>query len=95
MKEFLDTMKLMPSSNFKKILFQEFSKKLGVELEEIKQPERLRKSDVRKKNQTMEEKIELDKVSKSIIKVLIDAPNLSSLPALDFFWNKIRLWRSF
>ena len=85
MKEFLDTMKLMPSSNFKKILFQEFSKKLGVELEEIKQPERLRKSDVRKKNQTMEEKIELDKVSKSIIKVLIDAPNLSSLPALDIF----------
>ena len=42
MKEFLDTMKLMPSSNFKKILFQEFSKKLGVELEEIKQPERKR-----------------------------------------------------
>ena len=85
MKEFLDTMKLMPSSNFKKILFQEFSKKLGVELEEIKQPERQRKSDVRKKNQAMEEKIELDKVSKSIIKVLMDAPNLSSLPALDIF----------
>ena len=85
MKEFLDTMKLMPSSNFKKILFQEFSKKLGVELEEIKQPERKRESDVRKTNQANEEKIELDKVSKSIIKVLMDSPNLSSLPALDIF----------
>ena len=85
MKEFLDTMKLMPSSNFKKILFQEFSKKLGVELEEIKQPERKRESDVRKINQANEEKIELDKVSKSIIKVLMDSPNLSSLPALDIF----------
>jgi len=85
MKEFLDTMKLMPSSNFKKILFQEFSKKLGVELEEIKQPERKREPDVRKTNQANEEKIELDKVSKSIIKVLMDSPNLSSLPALDIF----------
>ena len=86
MKEFLDTMKLMPSSNFKKILFQEFSKKLGVELEEIRQPERQRESDARtKKNQVKEEKIELDKISKSIIKVLMDSPNLSSLPALDIF----------
>ena len=85
MKEFLDTMKLMPSSNFKKILFQEFSKKLGVELEEIKQPERQTEKDVRKINQANEEKIELDKVSKSIIKVLMDSPNLSSLPALDIF----------
>ena len=85
MKEFLDTMKLMPSSNFKKILFQEFSKILGVELEEIKQPERKREPDVRKTNQANEEKIELDKVSKSIIKVLMDSPNLSSLPALDIF----------
>ena len=85
MKEFLDTMKLMPSSNFKKILFQEFSKKLGVELEEIKQPERKRELDVRKTNQANEGKIELDKVSKSIIKVLMDSPNLSSLPALDIF----------
>ena len=85
MKEFLDTMKLMLSSNFKKILFQEFSKKLGVELEEIKQPERKREPDVRKTNQANEEKIELDKVSKSIIKVLMDSPNLSSLPALDIF----------
>ena len=85
MKEFLDTMKLMPSSNFKKILFQEFSKKLGVELEEIKQPERKREPDVKKTNQANEEKIELDKVSKSIIKVLMDSPNLSSLPALDIF----------
>ena len=85
MKEFLDIMKLMPSSNFKKILFQEFSKKLGVELEEIKQPERKREPDVRKTNQANEEKIELDKVSKSIIKVLMDSPNLSSLPALDIF----------
>ena len=86
MKEFLDITQLMPSSNFKKIMFQEFSKKLGVELEEIKQPERQKKLDVRmKKNQVKEEKLELDKVSKSIIKVLIDSPNLSSLPALDIF----------
>jgi DNA primase len=85
MKEFLDTMKLMPSSNFKKILFQEFSKKLCVELEEIKQPERQNEPDVRKINQANEQKIDLDKVSKSIIKVLMDSPNLSSLPALDIF----------
>ena len=85
MKEFLDTMKLMPSSNFKKILFQEFSKKLGVELEEIKQPERQKEPDVRKINQANEQKIDLDKVSKSIIKVLMDSPNLSSLPVLDVF----------
>ncbi len=88
MKEFLDKMKLMPSSNFKKILFQEFSKKLGIELEEIKQPEKQREPDVRKENQAKEEKIELDKVSKSIIKVLMDSPNLSSLPALDIFLEK-------
>ena len=86
MKEFLDIMQLMPSSNFKKIMFQEFSKKLGVELEEIKQPETQKEPDARmKKNQVKEEKLELDKVSKSIIKVLIDSPNLSSLPALDIF----------
>ena len=86
MKEFLDITQLMPSSNFKKIMFQEFSKKLGVELEEIKQPERQKEPDARmKKNQVKEEKLELDKVSKSIIKVLIDSPNLSSLPALDIF----------
>ena len=86
MKEFLDITQSMSSSNFKKIMFQEFSKKLGVELEEIKQPERQKESDARmKKNQLKEEKIELDKVSKSIIKVLIDNPNLSSLPALDIF----------
>ena len=86
MKEFLDITQLMPSTNFKKIMFQEFSKKLGVELEEIKQPERQKEPDARmKKNQVKEEKLELDKVSKSIIKVLIDSPNLSSLPALDIF----------
>ena len=86
MKEFLDITQLMPSSNFKKIMFQEFSKKLGVELEEIKQPERQKEPDARmKKNQVKEEVLELDKVSKSIIKVLIDSPNLSSLPALDIF----------
>ncbi len=86
MKEFLDITQLMPSSNFKKIMFQEFSRKLGVELEEIKQPERQKEPDARmKKNQVKEEKLELDKVSKSIIKVLIDSPNLSSLPALDIF----------
>ena len=86
MKEFLDITQLMPSSNFKKIMFQEFSKKLGVELEEIKQPERQKEPDARmKKNQVKEENLELDKVSKSIIKVLIDSPNLSSLPALDIF----------
>ena len=86
MKEFLDITQLMPSSNFKKIMFQEFSKKLGVELEEIKQPERQKEPDARmKKNQVKEEKLELDKVSKSIIKVLVDSPNLSSLPALDIF----------
>ena len=86
MKEFLDITQLMPSSNFKKIMFQEFSKKLGVELEEIKQPERQKEPDARmKKNQVKEEKLELDKVSKSIIKVLIDSPNLSSLHALDIF----------
>ena len=86
MKEFLDITQLMPSSNFKKIMFQEFSKKLGVELEEIKQPERQKEPNARmKKNQVKEENLELDKVSKSIIKVLIDSPNLSSLPALDIF----------
>jgi len=86
MKEFLDITQLMPSTNFKKIMFQEFSKKLGVELEEIKQPERQKEPDARmKKNQVKEENLELDKVSKSIIKVLIDSPNLSSLPALDIF----------
>ncbi len=86
MKEFLDITQLMPSTNFKKIMFQEFSKKLGVELEEIKQPERQKEPHARmKKNQVKEEKLELDKVSKSIIKVLIDSPNLSSLPALDIF----------
>ena len=86
MKEFLDITQLMPSSNFKKIMFQEFSKKLGVELEEIKQPERQKEPHARmKKNQVKEEVLELDKVSKSIIKVLIDSPNLSSLPALDIF----------
>ncbi len=85
-KEFTDLVKIMPTSNFKKILFEEFSKKLGIELNEISEPLKIIKPKVRKETvKDREENIELDKVSKSIVKVLIDNPNLSKLPALDFF----------
>ena len=88
-KEFLETVKIMPTSNFKKILFREFSKKLGIELIESEQPQKINKAKTRKDiAEEKDEKIELDKVSKSVIKVLMDSPDLSKLPALDFFLDQ-------
>ena len=79
----------MPTSNFKKILFREFSKKLGIELIESEQPQKINKAKTRKDiAEEKDEKIELDKVSKSVIKVLMDSPDLSKLPALDFFLDQ-------
>ena len=81
-KEFMILISSMPSSNFKNILIQEFSKKVDIKLEEENKiiPER-------KKIQKIEEKeisYELDKVTKSIIKTLIECPELSHLEEVDF-----------
>ena len=81
-KEFISLISSMPSSNYKNILIQEFSKKVDIKLEEENKiiPER-------KKIQKVEEKeisYELDKVTKSIIKTLIECPELSHLEEVDF-----------
>ena len=81
-KEFMSLISSMPSSNYKNILIQEFSKKVDIKLGEENKiiPER-------KKIQKIEEKeisYELDKVTKSIIKTLIECPELSHLEEVDF-----------
>ena len=81
-KEFMSLISSMTSSNYKNILIQEFSKKVDIKLEEENKiiPER-------KKIQKVEEKeisYELDKVTKSIIKTLIECPELSHLEEVDF-----------
>ena len=81
-KEFISLISSMPSSNYKNILIQEFSKKVDIKLGEENKiiPER-------KKIQKIEEKeisYELDKVTKSIIKTLIECPELSHLEEVDF-----------
>ena len=81
-KEFMSLISSMTSSNYKNILIQEFSKKVDIKLEEENKiiPER-------KKIQKVEEKeitYELDKVTLSIIKTLIECPELSHLEEVDF-----------
>lgn len=84
-KEFMSLISPMPSSNYKNILMQEFSKKVDIKLEAENKinPER-------KKIQKAEEKeisFELDKVTKSIIKTLIERPELSHLEEVDHLMN--------
>ena len=72
----------MPGSNYKNILIQEFSKKVDIKLEE-----EIKVTPQRKKIKVSEEKesdYEFDKVTKSIIKTLIESPELSHLEALSF-----------
>ena len=70
-----------PSSNYKNILVQEFSKKVNISLENEG------KNVIEKKKvKIVEEKqndFELDKVTKSIIKTLIDNPEMAHLEELN------------
>ena len=84
-KEFMSLISPMPSSNYKNILMQEFSKKVDIKLEAEN-----KKNPERKKIQKAEEKeisFELDKVTKSIIKTLIERPELSHLEEVDYLAN--------
>tara|TARA_B100000123_G_scaffold76318_1_gene54834 strand:- start:1069 stop:2826 length:1758 start_codon:yes stop_codon:yes gene_type:complete len=84
-KEFMSLISPMPSSNYKNILMQEFSKKVDIKLEAEN-----KKNPERKKIQKAEEKeisFELDKVTKSIIKTLIECPELSHLEEVDYLAN--------
>ena len=84
-KEFMSLISPMPSSNYKNILMQEFSKKVDIKLEAEN-----KKNPERKKIQKAEEKeisFELDKVTKSIIKTLIERPELSHLEEVDYLVN--------
>ena len=81
-KEFMSLISSMPGSNYKNILIQEFSKKVDIKLEE-----EIKVTPQRKKIKVSEEKesdYEFDKVTKSIIKTLIESPELSHLEALSF-----------
>tara|TARA_B100000242_G_scaffold182746_1_gene131218 strand:- start:1106 stop:2863 length:1758 start_codon:yes stop_codon:yes gene_type:complete len=84
-KEFMSLISPMPPSNYKNILMQEFSKKVDIKLEAEN-----KKNPERKKIQKAEEKeisFELDKVTKSIIKTLIERPELSHLEEVDYLVN--------
>ncbi len=84
-KEFMSLISPMPSSNYKNILMQEFSKKVDIKLEAEN-----KKNPERKKIQKAKEKeisFELDKVTKSIIKTLIERPELSHLEEVDYLVN--------
>ena len=80
-KEFLGLISSMPSSNYKNILIQEFSKKVNISLEnEGKNLIDKKKVKIIKEKQN---DFELDKVTKSIIKTLIDNPEMSHLEELN------------
>ena len=81
-KEFMSLISSMPGSNYKNILIQEFSKKVDIKLEE-----EVKVVPKRKQIKVSEEKefdYELDKVTKSIVKTLIESPELSHLEELNF-----------
>ena len=81
-KEFMSLIASMPGSNYKNILIQEFSKKVDIKLEE-----EVKVVPKRKQIKVSEEKeldYALDKVTKSIVKTLIESPDLSHLDELNF-----------
>ena len=81
-KEFMSLIASMPGSNYKNILIQEFSKKVDIKLEE-----EVKVVPKRKQIKVSEEKefdYALDKVTKSIVKTLIESPELSHLDELNF-----------
>ena len=80
-KEFLSSIRRMPDSNFKAILKKEFSKKLGIELEDNKKIDSVSK----KHSFEKEENMALGKVTKSILKCIIHNPDLAKSEYLDFF----------
>tara|TARA_B100001093_G_scaffold506828_1_gene566400 strand:- start:1798 stop:3564 length:1767 start_codon:yes stop_codon:yes gene_type:complete len=85
-QEFMNTVRVMPASNFKNILIQEFSKKIGINLSDNSKSKTKGKINYDRINSTTEEKkLEMNKVKKSIIKTLLDNPDLSKIEVLDFF----------
>ena len=94
-QEFMNTVRVMPSSNFKNILIQEFSNKIGINLTDNSKP----KSKARANNQNLliseEIKLEMNKVTKSIVKTLLDNPDLAKMPELDFFADESSFMKEF
>ena len=80
-KEFMSTIRPMPESNFKTILIKEFSNKMGIDLNASTPTKKELKSHTKAK----EEEVELDKVTKSLIKCIIHNPELAKSEYLDFF----------
>ena len=81
-KEFMSTIRPMPESNFKTILIKEFSNKMGIDLNASTPTKKEIKSHTKTKE---EEEVELDKVTKSLIKCIIHNPELAKSEYLDFF----------
>jgi hypothetical protein len=71
----------MPESNFKTILIKEFSNKMGIDLNASTPT----KKEIKSHTKTKEEEVELDKVTKSLIKCIIHNPELAKSEYLDFF----------
>jgi len=94
-QEFMNTVRVMPPSNFKNILIQEFSNKIGINLTDNSKP----KPKVRANNQNFliseEVRLEMNKVTKSIVKTLLDNPDLAKMSELDFFADENSFMKEF
>jgi DNA primase len=94
-QEFMNTVRVMPPSNFKNILIQEFSNKIGINLTDNSKP----KPKVRANNQNLliseEVRLEMNKVTKSIVKTLLDNPDLAKMSELDFFADENSFMKEF
>ena len=94
-QEFMNTVRVMPPSNFKNILIQEFSNKIGINLIDNSKP----KPKVRANNQNLliseEVRLEMNKVTKSIVKTLLDNPDLAKMSELDFFADENSFMKEF
>ena len=80
-KEFMSTIRPMPESNFKTILIKEFSNLMGIDLNASTPI----KKEIKSHTKIKEEEVELDKVTKSLIKCIIHNPELAKSEHLDFF----------
>ena len=80
-KEFISLVKPMQEGNFKNILIKEFSKKMDVDLSEVSST----KQEAKKHAQPEDTQMELNKVTKSLIKCIVHNPELSKSEHLDYF----------
>ena len=80
-KEFVSLVKPMQEGNFKTILINEFSKKMDIDLSEVSPT----KPEAKKHSQTEDMEMDLNKVTKSLLKCIIHNPDLAKSEYLDYF----------